>query len=260
VPADHIIYLAQATDRDPRVTGRSTREGIEQAFGRLADATAPGDTVLIVLFGHGSFDGRSGALNLPGPDLSAADWARQLARLSAARVVFVNTASSSGAFLEPLAGPGRAVITATATGGERNDTRFPQFFVVALSAEAADQNHDGRISVHEAFAYAKARVEEAYKKEGLLLTEHAALQDPGALADVAAIGGRAPDAALTVEAAGDPALRALVDEQRALEQQIAALKLVKDTTPPQAYEAKMEELLTALALKSREIAEKRVKK
>ena len=62
-------------------------------------ARRPNDEVFIVLIGHGSFDGRRRAFNLPGPDLTAADYATLLDKLSAQRVAFVNTASSSGAFL-----------------------------------------------------------------------------------------------------------------------------------------------------------------
>ena len=60
----------------------------------------------MLLIGHGSFDGRIGAFNLPGPDLAVADYAKLLDGLAAQRIVFVNTASSSGAFVQVLAGPG----------------------------------------------------------------------------------------------------------------------------------------------------------
>ncbi len=256
----NVVYLAEQPDRDPRVSGRSTKPEIERAFDALAARVQPEDPVFVVLFGHGSFDGRTAAFNLPGPDLSAADWGRLLARLGAARVVFVNTASSSGAFLEPLAMPGRVVVTATKTGGERNETRFPSYFVDALGAQAADQNHDGRVSILEAFQYAKAQVEEAYKKEGLLLTEHAALEDGGGLASTLAFGGGARSADVDAAAASDPHMRALLDERRALERQVDALKMKKSSMAPAEYEAQLEKLLTALALKSREIEQAKDKK
>ena len=86
----------------------------------------------------------------------------------------MNTASSSGAFLQPLAGPARTIVTATKTGGERNETRFAEFFVQALDAEEADRDRNGRVSVLEAFDFAAAKVKAAYEKEGHILTEHAA--------------------------------------------------------------------------------------
>lgn len=261
VPAANVVYLAEQADRDPRVAGRSTKEGIERAFDALAAAAQPSDTVVVVLFGHGSFDGQRAAFNLPGPDLTAADWARLLGRLGDAKVVFVNTASSSGAFLEPLARPGRVVVTATRTGGERNETRFPEYFVRALTAQAADQNHDGRVSILEAFQYARTQVEEAYQKEGLLLTEHAAIEDQGggALAAALALGGGVRAAPVDAAAASDPHLRALLDEQRALERQVEALKLRKESMRAADYGAELERLLTALARKSREIEQAKIK-
>ncbi|MGE5242691.1 MAG: C13 family peptidase [Betaproteobacteria bacterium] len=261
VPAANVVYLAEQGDRDPRVTGRSTKDGIERAFDTLAAAVQPSDSVFIVLFGHGSYDGQRAALNLPGPDLTAADWARLLGRLKDQRVVFVNTASSSGAFLEPLATPGRVIVTATKTGGERNETRFPAYFVEALTSPEADQNHDGRVSVLEAFQYAKTQVEDAYKKEGLLLTEHAALEDGGGvLAATLALGASGGAAADADAAASDPQMRALLEERHALEQQVDALKLRKASMPEADYEAQLEKLLTALALKSREIEQAKAKK
>ena len=98
--------------------------------------------------------------NLPGPDLAVADYAKLLDGLAAQRVVFVNTASSSGAFVQPLAGPGRIIVTATKTGGERNETRFPAYFVEAYRDEAADRDRNGRVSALEAFDYARKADEE----------------------------------------------------------------------------------------------------
>jgi hypothetical protein len=258
-PAADIVYLADKPAVDPeRIGGRSTRESIEQAVAALAERAAPGDEVLIVLFGHGSFSGAEGSFNLPGPDLSAADWARLLDALAGRRVAFVNTAASSGAFLEPLSGPGRAIITATKTGGERNETVFPQYFAEAFGAEETDADRNGRVSIAEAFAYAKSRVEEEYGREGTLLTEHATLQD-GQDGHLAAAMFLAADRA-RIEAIGaesDPALRALLEAQRILEEQIAALRLLKTGLAPEEYDRRLELLLTDLALKTREVRERR---
>src|SRR6185436_604642 len=104
---------------------------------------------------------------------TVADWARLLGKLAAQRVAFVDTTSSSGAFLPAVAAPGRVVITATKTGGERNETQFPEFFVAAFGDAAADRDRNGHVSVGEAFEFAKAKVVQAFTQKGLLLTEHA---------------------------------------------------------------------------------------
>jgi hypothetical protein len=245
---------------------QATRDAVEKAFAALAARARPNESVVVLLIGHGSFDGTQAAFNLPGPDLTVADWVRLLGKLSAQRVAFINTTSSSGAFLPAVAAPGRVVVTATKTGGERNETVFPGPFTEAFSDPAADRDRNGHVSIGEAFEYAKAKVVQSFQQKGLLLTEHATI-DEGAggaagdsrLAASIFLGtGRAEDA-LAVDTS-DPAMRALVDERGAIEQQIAGLKLKKASMAEAQYDAEMEALLTSLALKTRAIRELQAKK
>lgn len=261
VPDTRITYLGEnVAASGGRMKARATRENVTRAFTDLAETTKPNDEILALLIGHGSFDGQSGAFNLPGPDLSAADYAGLLARFKTQRIAFVNTASSSGAFLQPLAGPARTIVAATKTGGERNETRFGGFFVEALGAEAADRDRNGRVSILEAFDFAAAKVKAEYEKEGHILTEHATLDD-GSEGKLAATQFLAPSASRTAAAqAADPALRALLEQRDALERQIADLRLRKDAMPADRYEAELEKLLTEMALKSRAIREMEAKK
>lgn len=269
VARERIVYLADQPAVDAkRITGRSTRDEIARAFDSLAGA-AEDDVVLIVLIGHGSFDGRAAKFNLPGPDMTAADFEPLLKRLKSKRVVFVNTASASGPFIEALSGPGRTIVTATRNGSERFATLFGGYFVDAFSAEQADADKNGRISVLEAFNFARREVATAYEREGTMLTEHALLDDSGdregsaepagdsaagkdgRVASIVSLGAPAETAA----APADPAVRALYEERRALERRVEALKLLKDNMDPQRYAGELEKLLTELALKSRRIRE-----
>jgi hypothetical protein len=253
-----ITYLADKPEMAPgRIGGRSTRENVQKAFADLAARAQPADEVFIVLIGHGSFDGRLAAFNLPGPDLTADDYAKLLAKVPAQRIVFVNTASSSGGFLAPLAGPGRTIVTATKTGGERNETRFAPFFAEAFKDNAADTDRNGRVSVTEAFEYAKTKVGAVYQKGGYILTEHAALDDgrEGKFAATLFLESERAKAAATARVA-DPELRALLDAQRVLENQVTALKLRKESMDPAEYDRESEKLLTELALKTRAIRER----
>jgi hypothetical protein len=261
VADENIVYLAERTDLDPaRIRGRSTKEVVETTLAALARRVKPNDDVFVVLIGHGSFDGKQGAFNLPGPDPTVADWAKLLARFGAQRVAFVNTSSSSGAFLA-LAGPGRAVVTATKTGGERNETRFPRYFVEAFSDESADRDRNGRVSVIEAFDYAKGRVVKSYEQEGNLLTEHATLDDGtgGKLATTLYLGAHAGVSTLKVDTT-DPEMRRLVAERDALDKRITDLKLAKEGMEPARYEQELEKLLTELALKTKAIRDLQAKK
>ncbi len=260
LPDSNIIYLSEKPELDPKhIQGKSTKENVQKAFADLAARARPNDAVLIVLIGHGSFDGRLAAFSMPGPDLNASEFATLLGKLSTQRVAFINTSSSSGAFLPTVAAPGRVVVTATKTGGERNETRFPEFFVEAFNDESADRDRNGRVSVAEAFDFAKAKVVKAYEQEGHILTEHATLDEGGGPGLAASLFVAAPQTALKVDTS-DPAMRALVEQRDALEREIAALKLMKPSMDEAKYDAQMEKLLTDLALKTKAIRDRQAKK
>lgn len=265
VAREQVHYLTDKPEEDSaRATGRSTRDEVVKVFGRLA-AAGPDDLVLVVLIGHGTFDGRDAKFNLPGPDMTPADFAPLVDKLGSRRVVFVNTASASGPFLAALAGPGRTIITATRTGRESFATIFGGYFVDALTSDAADTDKNGRVSMLEAFAYARREVETAYERQGIILTEHALLEDAGGkegTATPAADGKQGRTAALlslgTAAAdplPADPALRALYEERRALERRVESLRLMKEGMDPQRYARDLEQVLTELALKTRRIRE-----
>jgi hypothetical protein len=252
VPEANITLLADK---------QATKGGVEKAFADLSARLKSSDAVVVLLLGHGSFNGTQAAFNLPGPDLTVEEWAKLLASLPSQRVAFVNTSSSSGAFLPAVAAPGRVVVTATKTGGERNETQFPEFFVAAFGDAAADRDRNGHVSVGEAFEYAKAKVVQAFQQKGLLLTEHAVMEDggEGRLASALFLGIGRADGALAVDLS-DPAMKALSDEREALDQQIAALRLKKNTIDESQYDAQLEKLLTDLALKTKAIRDLQAKK
>ena len=180
VTSDRLVYLVdQKGEGDKLATGRSTREEIQQAIDGFAKAASADDAVYVVLIGHGSYDGQTARFNLPGPDMNAADFNALVKRLPAKQLVFVNTSSSSGPFVEALSAPGRTIITATRSGAEQFATLFGGFFVDAFTSAEADQDKNQRVTMLEAFRFAKAGVTRAYEQEGLLATEHAMLDDNG---------------------------------------------------------------------------------
>ena len=272
VPSESITYLGEKPELAPDVIdGRSTRENVEAAIQSIDDRASSGDHVVIVFFGHGSFTDAA-RINLPRRDLSAEEFAKLLDKLGGQQVTFVNTASASGPFVEKLSGSGRIVMTATKTGEERNAPFFGGYFVDAFSSgeEEADQNRDRRVSMLEAFTYARARVVQSYETEGLLTTEHALLDDngdgqgtdePDPLSGDAADGlvartlfftsaaGRRTDAAFP----DDPELQALYQERDELEARVDDLRRIRGGADPEQYQAELEILMIELALKSREI-------
>jgi hypothetical protein len=238
----------------------ATRDGIDKAVTAIAARAKPNDNVIVLLIGHGSFNGQTAAFNIMGPDLTAAEWSKLIGKLASQQVAFVNTSSSSGAFLQPMAAPGRVVITATKTGGERLDTLFPEFFVEAFTDDAADRDRNGHVSVLEAFEYAKAKVTQAYQQKGNILTEHATIDDggEGRLAATMFLGIGRGDVALNVDT-NDPEVRALVEQRDTIERDIAALKLMKGTMDAAKYDQQMEKLLTDLAVKTKALRERQKK-
>ena len=259
------IYLAEKPDADAkRITGRSTKEEIAKAFETLK-AAREDDVVFVVLIGHGTFDGKIAKFNLPGPDMTPADFEVLLKGIRSRHVVFANTASASGPFVQALAGPGRTIVAATRTGAERFATLFGGYFVDAFAGADADADKNRRVSVLEAFTYAKREVATAYEREGIMLTEHALLSDSGGegvpdpspdgkqgkVAAVLAMGSASDSDPLPA----DPKARALYLERRDLERRIEALKLLKGSMPADRYSSELEKLATDLALKTRQIRE-----
>lgn len=264
VPADRLVYLVgEPVEGDKGVSGRATKEEVTKALTKFAGTASPEDIVFITLIGHGSWDGRAAKFNMPGPDMAPEDFDVLLKKLPTKQIVFVNTASASAPFLEALSGPGRTLVSATRSGAEHYTTLFGGYFVDALNSPEADADKNKRISVLEAFLYAKAEVNRAYEREGLLATEHAMLDDNGdkkGSPDPTATGAEGKVAAvLSLGDASedglpsDPKLRALHLERREMERRVEALRLLKDSMDPARYSSELEKLVTDIALKTREI-------
>lgn len=265
LPRDRIIYLAEDPARDTeRIQGKSTAAGIRDAFRGIAQRSEAGDQVFVLLIGHGTSTGKESKFSIPGADLGTKEFAELLDLLPGRKIAFVNAASASGDFIPALSGPDRAIVTATKTGFERNEVLFPRFFVRAYAADVADTDKDGRVSLLEAFDYARTEVARVYEEENKLRTEHALIDDNGdrtgsQQADLQkGDGARARSMYLApaisaAAAAADPRLAALYREKLALEQRIEELRRAKDVMPPAEYEAQLEKLLVDLALKTQEI-------
>jgi hypothetical protein len=275
VPDSEVVFLAEAGAADPRINGVSTKENIERTLQRFAQRAGAGDQVVIVLVGHGSGENEDSRISLPGPDMTARDFARALDKLAAAQVAFVDMTSASGDVLPVVSGPNRVVITATKSSFERNESLFAGFFVAALTGDGADVDKDGRVSMLEAFRYAAAETKRHYEQETRLQTEHAQLDDDGdkkgsadpdprvvpgqgdgALARRMFLGGAtyaSGGSAASKTAPSDPRVAGLYKERFALEEQIEALKRRKTTLGADVYDDALEKLLVGLALKSREI-------
>ena len=269
VARDAIVYLAEDPGRDTaRIAGKSSKTDVTQAIARVSSRAHAGDRVLLVLIGHGSHAGAESRFNLPGPDLTAVELGVMLGPLKAMQVAVVNTASASGDFLPILSAKNRVVITATKSSYERNETLFPRYFVAAFTTPGADTDKDERVSLLEAFVYAKREVARAYETDTRLPTEHAMLDDDGDRRGSAEPDPRAGDGALArrfiVGATRAPAVIAstpgsdtLVAKKNELETQLDSLRRRKDGMPAESYERELERLLVELARVSQAIRDGR---
>ena len=260
----HVTVLAAAGAEAPDfVDGTSTAEQIEAQFQRLAEQVTENDELYVVLFGHGSYDGQQAYLNIPGRDLSAADYAGLADGLGAGRMVFVNTASASAPFISALSAPGRVVITATRTGTQRNATSFPAFMVEALtSAAVADRDKDGALSVREVFTYASDKTAQSFEESGTLATERALMDDTGDGSGYAAeeledaAEGALAASTFLRRATGEATDDVPPDERRAqeaLRREIAELQSRKSQLAEDVYYDQLEALFVRLARLNGEI-------
>jgi hypothetical protein len=157
------------------------------------------------------------------------------------------------------------IVTATQSGQEIQFARFGDQMSAAIADPAADLDKDGQTSLLEAFLAASHRVEEFYKQNGRLATEHALIDDNGDARGTPANwfqGLRATRAARNntpldgtrahqwhlvmsaTEQAMPPELRARRDE---LELKVEALRARKSTLAEADYYAQLDVLLLELA-------------
>jgi len=267
--AEVMWYGEDSVSKKPFFRGQSTKTNIEKAMRDLASRSKPGDQVVLVLIGHGSGEGENTKISIPGPDLSAGDFARLLGPFSAQKVAFVNLTSASGDMLPVLSAPNRVVITATKSAFERNESHFAQFFVDAFAKDVADADKDGRVSLLEAFRYAATETKRVYETDTKLQTEHAQFDDIGAKAGVAEPDGRTTQGLLARRffldagagaggarlASNDPQLAALYKDKYAIEEQLDSLRTKKASMSADAYDDALEALLVQLARKAKTIRE-----
>src|SRR5436305_3641823 len=138
----HVVFGADKPKDLPNADGPATREAVAEAVAAVRKQLAPEDGLWVIVLGHAHHDGRQLWWNLPGPDLSAAEFGKLFADLDCREQVFVMTTSLSGYFVKPLAKPGRVVIAATEADAETNETTFPAVFAQTLAAGLTPAEHD----------------------------------------------------------------------------------------------------------------------
>ena len=230
---------------------QARRDSLKREFQDFAGKVKAADSVTVVLIGHGTYDGEEYRFNVPGADITGAELEQLFDRLPAKKQLIVNATSSSGATIELWQRPERVVITATKSGGERTATRFAQYWLQAVSGDAADLNKDEVVTAAEAFDYANRQVAASYKSDVSLATEHARIAgEESAAFTVARIGSSAGSSA-------DPEVTALLAQRGQIEQDLDGVKGRKASLSEDQYYDELEGVLVRLALLQKQIDARR---
>ncbi len=266
LPDAQVYYYSEDSTKG---RGRSTKVNIEGTLAKLAGSSRDGDRLVVVLFGHGNAQSEVTRFNLPGPDMTVDDFGRALAPFKGT-VAFVHTGSASGEFAKVLAGRNRVVITATKSAREQNETFFPRHFVRALTTGAGDADKDGRVSLLEAFTYARKEVEKFFEQDNRLASEHPLLEDDGDGVGHGDASEKGPDGARArsfhleplggVVLAGNPEAAKLTEARRLIEARIDSLRSHRSGMSEDAYQRALEPLLVDLAEKTRALRALEAKK
>jgi hypothetical protein len=219
-----------------------TRDALRARLAELAKQVKADDAFVLMLIGHGTFDGADYKFNLPGPDITATELALLLDRIPATRQMVVNMTSCSGGASDLLRKPTRVVVSATKSGTEKNATVFARYWAEALRDATADTDKNDTVSAQEAFVFAQKKTQQFYESNKRLATEHAQIDD-NRLAGVFPLLRIGASAA----AATDPAKRALLALKEQYEQQIDKLKFEKAQIPAEMYKTQLTLLLLQLA-------------
>lgn len=185
IPAErqHVVFGTDRPKDLPRATGPATREAVAAAVAEVRKSLRPEDGLWVIVLGHGHHDGRQTWWNLPGPDISAAEFGKLFADITCREQVFVLTTSLSGYFVRPLARRDRVVIAATEADAETNETTFPSVFAQFLTADLNLADHDvdkdGKLSLLDLYVLVAKEIAQSYASAEQLATEHAQLDDDG---------------------------------------------------------------------------------
>ena len=246
------------------IGSEASRAHLTETLGLIAREAKPEDDFVLILIGHGSFDGVEYKFNLVGPDVSAAELAELCDRLPVKRQLIVNTTSASGGSIPALQKAGRGIIAATKSGTEKNTTVFARYWVEALHDPEADVDKNEAISALEAFQYADHKTASFYESQKRLATEHAVFEDTGKNEAVRAPSVEKREGLLlssftllrlraAQKATADPAKRALLAKKEELEREIDTLKYEKAAMSPEDYKKQLTATLLELARVQKEL-------
>ncbi len=162
------------------VDAQAKRETILAAFNQLAEKIQTTDRFILFMIGHAARSAQGVKFNLPGRDISEAEYAHSINRIPTKNKVLIFGFPYSAKFVPNVTAPGTVIITSSSPNeGYSLQAGFGDVFVDAFSTTDADTNIDGAVSLLEAFLWLQQRTKEWYENDGSVQSEHPYLEDNG---------------------------------------------------------------------------------
>lgn len=222
----------------------------------LANQHPENSRFMLILFGHGNFDGDHYRFNTHGADITASEILQALRPLKTVNQFLMFATSASGAVLDIVAQAEqeqsddaqtgsnnlrRIVVTATKSGGEANAVQFPRYWSEALKGQMADTDHNELLTVTEAYEAASESVARHYENRQLLATEHsrvmASSEGSMVLARLGSLRGQENNAEVT----------RLLEQRQQLEAEFNRVRATRDSQVESIYLDELEQVLLDIA-------------
>jgi len=174
---ENIYYLFEGKNEQD-VDYLSTLSNFKKTVRDIKYRSGIADTILVILIGHGGFDGTNSYYCLSDSNLYDTEMADMFKDITRDKLIFVFSPCNSGGFIDNLSGNNTVVITSTRKD-EANRAAFIEPFLAAFDGPG-DSNSDRKVSFAEAFNFASASVKQQYIDNGWgILAEHAQIDDNG---------------------------------------------------------------------------------
>lgn len=159
-------------DGNPDIQYAATRENISKVFDHLGKTLTSNDNLFIYTMDHGDTINKSRkevSLILWNEKITDHEFAKEVDKVHAGTINICMGQCFSGGFIDDLQGKNRVISTACTyneVSKSMRDGRFDEFVYhwtaavtgrkpASLELVNADSNYDGKVSMHEAFEYAK---------------------------------------------------------------------------------------------------------
>ncbi len=178
VESEQVKVLAEPASLAVGYGEISSAENLKKALSRAAERIEEQDRFIFYYVGQGNIASSRLRFNLPGPDVTHDELCRWLSKVETSSKLIVLDCPGAGQAVKHLSGPNTIVVCGSRSDQEYS-TRFSDFFIPSLSHPDSDTDDDGRTSLLEAFTFTSRELDELYRREDLLKTETAILEDDG---------------------------------------------------------------------------------